>query len=389
MRLSSRVAVGSPTFRLATLVALTMALVLALGAAVAVGASLLPSPAPSVLPAYGPAGNGVLAYDKDGDIYVSNDDGSNAKAIVTGSTLDGSPAYSPDGTKMAFVRHLTDSLKPTGTLMVAGLDGSDPTPVTEFDPSNVGSDWFDWMPDGSHMVVDRLGGDGKRSIAIVATDGSGTTMTIDLQGLIADYWVEPRPTDGHELIVGAYAYDGGPGNVYAIGTDGTGLRQIGELAQQNNVFMGPNLSPYGRTIVYWNEEPSTDNPATQNASIHLLDLDTGVDRVIDPDPLSKAEFKPVWSPDGTLLAFVSLERHQVEIAPADGSGAARPIGPILASTDDYEYSFSPDGTKFIEGVMTLGASGPATTTIYDVASGDPIVTMAESPNIPTWQRVAR
>ena len=44
MRIHSRVAVGSPTFRLASIMALTLGLILALGAAVAVGASLLPTP---------------------------------------------------------------------------------------------------------------------------------------------------------------------------------------------------------------------------------------------------------------------------------------------------------------------------------------------------------
>ena len=195
-----------------------------------------------------------------------------------------------------------------------------------------------------HLVVDRQASDGSRSIAIVATDGSGDTTTLDLQGLIADYWVRPRPTDGRELIFAAYAHEGGPGNVYAIGTDGTGLRQIGELAQANNVFMSPNLSPDGRFVAYWNEEPSTDYPATQNASIHLLDLDTGIDRIVDLDPLSKAEFKPTWSPDGTSLAFVSLERNQVEIAPADGSAPAVPVGRVFAASDDYDFGFSPDGT---------------------------------------------
>ena len=388
MRLSSQVAVGSPTFRLATLVALTMALVLALGAAVAVGASLLPSPAPSVLPAYGPAGNGKLAYAKGGDIYIADKDGTNAKLIVSGSTMDASPTFSPDGTKMAFVRHVTDALKVTGTLMVAGLDGSEPITVTEFDPFNTGSDWFDWMPDGTHLVVDRQASDGSRSISIVAADGSGESTALDLQGLIPDYWVQARPTDGHELIFAAYAHEGGPGNVYAIGTDGSGLRQIGELAQANNVFMSPNLSPDGRFVAFWNEEPSTDYPATQNASVHLLDLDTGIDRVVDLDSLSKAEFKPTWSPDGKSLAFVSLERNRVEIAPVDGSSPAVPVGPVFAASDDYDFGFSPDGNQLMEGVFPAGSSDSEVTTTYDVATGKAMVTLRDSPNMPAWQRVA-
>ncbi len=45
MRTPSGVAVGSPTFRLASILAIALGLILALGAAVAVGASLLPTPA--------------------------------------------------------------------------------------------------------------------------------------------------------------------------------------------------------------------------------------------------------------------------------------------------------------------------------------------------------
>src|SRR6188472_3960043 len=46
MRISSQVAVGSPTFRLASFMAITVALLIAVGAAVVAGASLLPSPPP-------------------------------------------------------------------------------------------------------------------------------------------------------------------------------------------------------------------------------------------------------------------------------------------------------------------------------------------------------
>ena len=63
MRLSSRVAVGSPTFRLVAIMVVTMALILAAAAAVVVGASPRPVPCISCLAPYGPARNGSMAYD--------------------------------------------------------------------------------------------------------------------------------------------------------------------------------------------------------------------------------------------------------------------------------------------------------------------------------------
>jgi dipeptidyl aminopeptidase/acylaminoacyl peptidase len=54
---------------------------------------------------------------------------------------------------------------------------------------------------------------------------------------------------------------------------------------------------------------------------------------------------PVWSPDGTKIAYVTPSTHgpsQLVIVNADGTGATTPTG-----TDDQEFepSWSPDGTK--------------------------------------------
>jgi dipeptidyl aminopeptidase/acylaminoacyl peptidase len=379
MRISSRVAVGSPTFRLVTLATLTLALVLALGAAVVAGASLLPSPPQRVPAPYGPALNGAIVYAHDGDIYTVDADGGNPRAIVTGATMDDSPWYSHDGTRIAFIRHAYPA-----EIWVAHADGSQPTRLAQLEPS---TDTAEWMPDDRQLVMDRQQA-GSRSISIVDADGSGNIATLDLQGVTPDFWVVPRPRDGAELIFGGYSPVDGTGQVYAIRPDGTGLRQVGELPQANDVFMQPNVSPDGQTIAFWNAEPTRGEPVASgfgDASIHLRDLDTGADRVVQLDPASRAEKKPVWSPDGTSIAFLSLATGQVAIAPADGGGPAIPIGRVFSSTDDFEYGFSPDGTLLLEGLFGAGPSG-GMTTVYDIATGG--VTTSLDLDIPSWQRLA-
>ena len=91
-------------------------------------------------------------------------------------------------------------------------------------------------------------------------------------------------------------------------------------------------------------------------------------------------------PGWEILAFLSVERNQVVIAPADGSGPATPIGRIFASTDDYEFRFSPDGTLLMEGLFGVGPSGLGETTFYDVATGDVVSVLGVA--IPEWQRLA-
>ena len=100
MRISSRVAVGSPTLRLALVMALTMALILATAAAVVVGASPQPSPARTVLAPFGPARNGSLVFEVDGDIWVADATGDNVKPIIAGITFDVRPWFSHDGSHM-------------------------------------------------------------------------------------------------------------------------------------------------------------------------------------------------------------------------------------------------------------------------------------------------
>ena len=75
------------------------------------------------------------------DIYSSNADGSDTVRLTTDQALDTQPAYSPDGTRIAFVR--------TGDIYVMNADGSAQTPIT----GTEGSDSEPaWSPDGSQIV---------------------------------------------------------------------------------------------------------------------------------------------------------------------------------------------------------------------------------------------
>jgi hypothetical protein len=51
-----------------------------------------------------PAANGLIAYGFDGDIYVGDPVTGQTTAIVTGAAVDSSPKFSPDGSRIAFLR---------------------------------------------------------------------------------------------------------------------------------------------------------------------------------------------------------------------------------------------------------------------------------------------
>jgi hypothetical protein len=375
MRVSSRVAVGSPTFRLVSILALTLALVLATAAAIATGASLLPTRVPD---AYGPARNGSMAYEVDGDIYLADATGDHGRPIINGPTTDRSPGFSHDGTRLLFGRGEDADL----AAMVANADGSAVTQLF------TGPVWAEFMPSDTQMVTTRTV-DGRLVMSIVDLDGVGTIRDLDLGGIGPQGWVMPRPPDGEELIFTGRPH---PGNtdlgIYAIKPDGTGLRAIGSISTSESdptapgatriSFQDPALSPDGSTIAYWNWDTVAGHAYT-----HLRDLDTGEDRLLPRDATSDAEVVARFSPDSSVLLFERQSPSQLFVAPVDASRPPVPMGPTFDYSEPHAFDFSPDGTKVI---LTLGS--PGVTSIMDVTSGESQQTTQPMPNFPGWQRLA-
>jgi dipeptidyl aminopeptidase/acylaminoacyl peptidase len=364
MRISSRVAVGSPTLRLASVMALTMALVLAAAAAVVVAASPPPSPVHTVLAPFGPARNGSLVYEVAGDIWAADATGSNGVPIISGPTFDHAPWFSHDGTRIAFTRDAADG---TAQLMVARSDGTGIVPVT--------SDfkWADWSPDDKQFVVAHTV-DGQEVISIVAADGSGVARTFDLGGVKPADWVAWRPTDGKEILFGGYPGAGPDVALYSMGSDGVGLHAITPAIAPESpgagTFANPRVSPDGSTIVYWTWRQDNGGLA------HLLDLATGNDRMVDSFGGSISQF----SPDSSTV--IGQGDHHLVIQPVDGSSPGKEFGPSFADQMGHQFEFSPDGTKVF---LTIGS--PGTTTMIDVATGESSV-IQTMPNYPSWQRLA-
>ena len=104
----------------------------------------LPRPTLTV-PPYGPAGNGVIALAKDGDIVVADWPGGETRPLVAGPELDSSPMFSPDGTRLAFLR----STELGSALMVADADG---TNVVQLTPETLDASMWSFAPDGRSLV---------------------------------------------------------------------------------------------------------------------------------------------------------------------------------------------------------------------------------------------
>jgi hypothetical protein len=377
MRISSPVVVGSPTLRLAVILALTLALGLLGAAAVAAAASLLPSP--STLAPFGPAANGSLVYSLAGDIYLADADGGNPRAILAGDTVDRYPWFSHDGRTIAFVRG-PDQFQ---ALMVMNADGSNVRQLLG------GGNWnAEFMPSDTQMVATRDRDVFQRDLSIIDV-ATGAVRDLDLGGLSALYWQMPRPRDGREIIFPALTARGSSDvGLYAIAPDGTGLRTIGAIAtgesNDQQSFQASALSPDGTTIAYWNWERK-EGTASPDDYLHIRDLTTGAEvPVAYSSPNGGWGKAATLSPDGSMVVFESSlyqgAKRQLYYGPVDGSAPSGPMGPSFSDQDLMGFSLSPDGTQLLLGLTD-------TVSVIDLATGATRV-LPGMPTMPSWQRVA-
>jgi hypothetical protein len=352
-------------------------LILALAAAalIAVG-----SRTQRVPPPFGPAANGsILSWSQAGDIIAADADGSNRRTLVGGATFDLAPFFSHDGLRLIFDREPTAG---QDQLMIANADGSDVRQLTD---TLLHANWFEWSPaDDQIAVVHTQTGTGIRVLSIVDPTEKAPMRTMDLP-LGVDNNVFWLPPNGDELIFTARpAPDDKDYGVYAVKRDGSGFRLVAPIATEH--YFDLAVAPDGKRIAYSNIEADQSGNGV-GWHIHLRDLETGADRQVTFDPRTNGEVdehEPAFSPDGRelLLWTQDGDTGQLAIAPSDGSGPARPLGPPFLWGDYYDYSFAPDGRT---AILMIGAG---TTWMFDLPSGHGTRLQEPIRNFSSWQRLA-
>ena len=314
-------------------------------------------------------------------IYVMDDDGGNQtrltkEPIYVANNFD--PRPSPDGKKIAFVSEYLGVARETD-VYIMDIDGSNVINVSgdssheydDFDPC--------WSPDGQKIAfVSNRGG--MKDIYVVNADGS------NLLNLTADTCSDRDPCwspDGQKIAfmkvfstitVGGEITD--LGDIYVMDADGSNPTRLtySHSAGVCGSFR-PIWSPDGTKIAFFTNRDG-------NREIYVMNSD-GTEQInLSNHPLS--DYEPQWSPDGTKIAFYSYRDRNWElyVVNSDGSNLANltqtPDSDEFSEDHLYPPAWSPNGekiafTSFATGhweVYVMNADGSSPTNITNSSSNN-------------------
>lgn len=217
-------------------------------------------------------------------IFVVNPDGSGRAVLVDDpEASEWDPAWSPDGSRIAFGSGGEATESPIG-LYVASPQGSGATSVLEDD---TGPTSPSWSPDGGTIVFETgLGqeqtGSGARDVyAINVESGELTRLTDDPA---RDEYPALSP-DGTKIAF--TRQQGEVVDICLMNADGTGVTQ---LTSGEGIDLRPAWSPDGRNIAF-----------ERDADIFVMTTGgSGVTRLTEG---SAEDRDPAWSPDGSKIVF--------------------------------------------------------------------------------------
>jgi WD40 repeat protein len=256
------------------------------GTLAAVGVILLAAAAP----AWGafPGGNGRLAFVGDTtptnpDIYTAAADGSDVVQLTSEPGIDRSPAWSADGSRIAFVSNRDGELD----IWTMNADGSNARNVTA---SDVPESQPAWSPSGEIVFV-RGECFIRCDIYSINADGSGLTQITDDDAHDSGPAWSP---DGRQIVFSSFRVSDGVGDLYLVRPDGSGLAPI---ASGPPFEMNPNWFPDGTKL------------AVNSGVIFSINLDGSGLTILEPsnpDDLRPevSWTDPAWSPAGDSLAYV-------------------------------------------------------------------------------------
>ena len=184
-------------------------------------------------PSLSPDGN-LIAWESAGQVWVMASDGSNKHALTSVGT-SGAPAFSPNGTKIAFQSDRGAGMD----IWVMNASGTGQTNLTNAPGADLNPGW---SPDGTRLAFDSSRS-GNRDVFTMNANGTGqTNRTATSLQLDADPDWSP---DGTKILF--VSARGARTSVWTMNTDGSGAV---DTTQASIYDADPSWSPDGAHIVF-------------------------------------------------------------------------------------------------------------------------------------------
>jgi len=251
-----------------------------------------------------------------------NADGSGIHKLTNQTNDDAAPVWSPDGTRVAFVRMQSGQQPQPGQIFVMNSDG---TGVSRLTCLGSRDDRPAWSPDGSRIAFARIVG---KTTAIDVMQADGSNLHPLYQPLADNVVNLAWSPDGRRFAFGNST------GIAVVNADGTGIRQLTGPSTIQTPDDFPAWSPDSKSIAF-------------DHSV-LISMEFGADVqlwVMTADGRNQhrliAESRhdlgnPSWSPDGRQVAFFrwgdsTQGLTSIEVASSSGTG----VQPLTQPTRDF------------------------------------------------------